>query len=50
MNYETEIDTIIELLSWEYVLPDPIEEVMQKDLARVLNDCMIPLPQEKQKY
>jgi hypothetical protein len=40
MNYETEIDTIIELLSWEYVLPDPIEEVMQKDLARVLNDCI----------
>jgi len=40
MNYEPEIDTIIELLSWDYVLPDPIEEVMQKDLARVMNDCL----------
>jgi hypothetical protein len=40
MNYEPEIDTIIELLSWEYVLPDPIEEAMRNDVSRVLNDCL----------
>jgi DNA-binding CsgD family transcriptional regulator len=40
MNYEPEIDTIIELLSWEYVLPDPIEEAMRNDLSRILNDCL----------
>jgi hypothetical protein len=40
MNYEPEIDTIIELRSWEYVLPDPAEELMQKDLVRVVQRCL----------
>jgi hypothetical protein len=40
MNYEPEIDTIIELLSWEYVLPDPAEELMQKDLVRTVQRCL----------
>lgn len=40
MNYEPEIDTIIELRSWEYVLPDPAEELMQKDLVRTVQRCL----------
>ena len=40
MNYEPEIDTIIELSEQGYVWPDPIEEVIQKDVVRVLNDCI----------
>lgn len=40
MNYEPEIDTIIELWEMDYVWPDPIEDMMQKDLSRVLLDCL----------
>lgn len=49
MNYEPEIDTIIELRSWDYVLPDPIEEAMRYDMARVLNDCLDTLTPRESK-
>jgi len=40
MNYEPEIDTIIELLSWDYVLPDPMEEVMDIQLSNAISYCL----------
>jgi DNA-binding CsgD family transcriptional regulator len=40
MNYEPEIDTIIELMSWEYVLPDPMEEVMDIQLSNAIRYCL----------
>lgn len=38
MDYE--LENTIELLSWDYVLPDPAEELMQKDLVRVVQRCL----------
>jgi hypothetical protein len=40
MDYEPENENTIELLSWDYVLPDPAEELMQKDLVRVVQRCL----------
>ena len=49
MNYEPEIDTLIELQSWDYVLPDPADALMQKDISRIVLEAVDTLTPRESK-
>lgn len=49
MNYEPEIETLIELQSWDYVLPDPADALMQKDISRIVLEAVDTLTPRESK-